>query len=481
MDNSKGRPVYILGAGFSKAINAGMPLTDDLGRAVAEKFQKRTKRELTYKSGKSFEDWLSITSQDMPFLLGYENLQRAADTQLLLSLIAETLDELMRDIRFETVPLWLRQLIDIWNIEHAKIITFNYDTLLEKAINSVCPIAFHNITPYHPSGDQVVFPRPPAEPGSSYDELSTQGISAESMQILKLHGSLNWYWASDDPLGSTLRRVPVLSDFDKNDGDVNHSVQGLEKFLIPPLSGKSKYYHPYLTRSFWRDAYNAIRDASSISLIGYSLPRTDQIVAQLLAIPKAHNPLINIVDLVPGNCNEESVTNRAKQATEAEDIKIHVYPGESCIQDYVTAHVNDLAASVELGDEIIGSERNPCVLLSARVKGTGFLSSVDRKFMTLRRRTDEIVPSESVESGQLHEMPASEVALNRYPRGYAPALESYLHLSDAIALLKENKRLVINQYAPDETTRVRRLVAVDAVCMHIDSYDNVILRVVEIE
>ena len=58
-----GEHVVILGAGFSRAVSAGMPLTDELGNAALELVQPEGSRPkgLRFGSQLTFESWLSRT------------------------------------------------------------------------------------------------------------------------------------------------------------------------------------------------------------------------------------------------------------------------------------------------------------------------------------------------------------------------------------------------------------------------------------
>ena len=72
--------------------------------------------------------------------------------------------------------------------------------------------------------------------------------------------------------------------------------------MVPPLATKSVYYGNPLTRQLWQDAYDALRSASRITLVGYSLPVADVVVAGMLrsAISGQHVQL-EIVNRDPGD------------------------------------------------------------------------------------------------------------------------------------------------------------------------------------
>lgn len=330
MNDAEQRPLYILGSGFSKALNTGMPITDELGNEVAKLFKERKKRECGYKHDESFEDWLSTASQEMPYLDSPDNRQRTADLQLVLSLIATVLEKCSQSLK--TVPYWAEALIKRWSQEQARIITFNYDVLLEKSINEVQPNIQLDCKDYQLHGDELVFPRPQTDYAGTWNDSIPRSAKEGSMQIMKLHGSLNWYWAPDDQIGPTLRRIPVLKALGNPDVDVNHSTSGLERFLIPPLSGKSAYYRPYLTRALWSDALAAVRHAESITFMGYSLPMTDRVTVELLKMSQSPR-YVNIVDLNANAQKEDSLRNRIEKTTKCPDIR--TFSGKACMERFV--------------------------------------------------------------------------------------------------------------------------------------------------
>ena len=79
------RPVYILGAGFSKAICNEMPLLNALGQQALNLLPKASRESISFREGESFEQWLSMRTQDMPFLPDHENMRRRAVVELLLA------------------------------------------------------------------------------------------------------------------------------------------------------------------------------------------------------------------------------------------------------------------------------------------------------------------------------------------------------------------------------------------------------------
>lgn len=164
-------PVYVLGAGFSRAISEHMPLTNELGDAVDARLHI-ARDEKTYVS---FEERLTVLSTHMPFLSGHENTARQAQAQEVTAGIATEMDRRQRRVVGETPPLWLLQLVALWHAERATVITFNYDTLVEHAVGSLHPVIAESAGVSDESllGIQIVYPAPTAPSARTIDEMQT--------------------------------------------------------------------------------------------------------------------------------------------------------------------------------------------------------------------------------------------------------------------------------------------------------------------
>ena len=245
-------PVYVLGAGFSRAINSAMPLTDELGDAVTERLHFQWP-EGTEKV--TFEERLTLLSTALPFLQGFENTGRRAQAEELTATLGQVLDERNSVAAKGTAPLWLLQLVSLWHAQKAVVITFNYDTLVERAVTVRRParIVQPDLTPSGLHGWQVVYPSP--SPVNIHTYGDSDGPTLGSFQLLKLHGSLNWYWATGDP--STLVRDASRRGFGNEipEGKDVAGVRLLDRFLVPPVTSKDGYYGINLVHLLWRAAF----------------------------------------------------------------------------------------------------------------------------------------------------------------------------------------------------------------------------------
>ncbi len=166
------------------------------------------------------------------------------------------------------------------------IITFNYDLLLEESCRSLgIPVSY---------GFQV-----------SKDESAQNFVVSENdvvTQILKLHGSMNWANFAEhlfSPQEKARRRQPFVlgkeEDWENTEGWPGPRVfgdysdlrkSGLSPLLLPPTWRKDLGTDQYSRMDFssvWDAAVAALRTATNIIILGYSVPNTDQHFRYLIA------------------------------------------------------------------------------------------------------------------------------------------------------------------------------------------------------
>ena len=123
--------VYLLGAGFSKAISDEMPLLSELSGQIKARGLDLPSHLTTL--GDNLEVWLSYLSQPHPWLRESMNLKNQAMALEISELIKEVLDEKERLAIGKDCPSWLQKLTKAWHETKAGVISLNYDTLVERA------------------------------------------------------------------------------------------------------------------------------------------------------------------------------------------------------------------------------------------------------------------------------------------------------------------------------------------------------------
>jgi hypothetical protein len=435
---SDSRPIYVLGAGFSKAISDAMPVTDELGDELQERLAGIV--ELDLREGQSFEDWLTLQITSLPFLERHANAQRAANAERVIAEIALILDARVATASQQDCPIWLRQLTAMWDAEKAVVLTFNYDTLLERAVNSH-PLATGSD---HKSfqralGDHLVYPAPAAPPAQLNGD-SGSPHNSDSFQVLKLHGSLAWHWASGDISGSTLVRVREKHVFGSSEPFAReHDYSGaknLDRYLIPPVLSKDGYYGSYLANSLWRRARQLIANADSLTLIGYSLPAGDRVTSELIAGVHA-GAEIRVVDRNPEEGHDNLIGRLGRLGLSASaDVS-----GPRCVADYVERRIAAAAEALPtaISDVTAGLSISDVVVSVANTWRSVYPTDL---FVLAWDSQKQIYTTKGVDRNKVGKpgMSYREVALNQLPHG-TRKLEDFMTVERLTAITRDGRPL----------------------------------------
>lgn len=159
------------------------------------------------------------------------------------------------------------------------IITFNYDTILEKAFaNLGVPFDYR-------LGKGAV--------NSSKVQALAEGNDIIPINLLKLHGSVNWAGPSKGG------EITVFDDYSDN------LKEGRSAFLIPPTWRKD---FTGAMGNIWDNAVNALSEATRIIFMGFSMPPTDIHIKYLLAAGLQNNiSLRNLFFFNPGKETEDNL------------------------------------------------------------------------------------------------------------------------------------------------------------------------------
>jgi hypothetical protein len=168
------------------------------------------------------------------------------------------------------------------------VITFNYDLIVDDALSRV------GAKPEYALADAL------------FDEANQ---SETAVPVLKLHGSTNWAICE-------CNQIHVLGEKATGNPGMFRSRQcskcqkaGLRLLLVPPSWDKSEYSQ--IMRPVWKKAVEAVKTATRICVIGYSMPEADAFFKFLLALGLAENDRLYkliVVDWVPGAPSPENTT-----------------------------------------------------------------------------------------------------------------------------------------------------------------------------
>lgn len=264
-----------------------MPLTDELGTRVLSSLQDAVAAPPDFDAaGVTFEAWLSWIAERQP----YETESEYFSNQALFASIQRAIGRVLREAQAEVeagLPGWLYEFVDLLHFAEADVITLNYDTLLEHLVHRR---GYADSRSHIRDQDLIVgFPN-----GAGVFQHGHHGYMRRStLRLHKLHGSIDWYSVPGDLTGTTLERIGPMNNPELE--DLEATIGGRTEFIVPPTSSKSGYFDNPKTRFIWQRSLAALRDATRVALIGYSLPITDAALASMISRALVDSPATVIV------------------------------------------------------------------------------------------------------------------------------------------------------------------------------------------
>ena len=238
-----------------------------------------------------FEQWLSYLTDDPPWLSDSDMLRNRGAFMDVSRAVHEVLSERQdAAVGGTSCPDWLGKLVAYWQREEAKVITFNYDLLVELAWQQQHP-------DYDNDSWDHLYPVPLPPIGSRTQLVWSNLADAKpGLRLIKLHGSLSWWYS-----GPGSPAMDAIYDAGLTP-DKGWSMEGLSPFrditvssrdrvpmIVPPAAVKSPYYNNLSLRALWSEAASAISAADELVFMGFSLPPSDLVVSSMLATNFAIN------------------------------------------------------------------------------------------------------------------------------------------------------------------------------------------------
>ena len=293
----------ILGAGFSKAVNDAMPLTNELGEAVAEGLSSADQERLPPKDHDekrfnvaSFEEWLSYLAEEQPQHTEDQTLEARALLLRVTRRIHDVLSAAQLAALVPAAPAWFVELLSVLHTERANVISFNYDNLVECGVSGDDPYYEDDILDRVPRRSDFLELREVSKTMQAlkagipmrFAFAENHAPRAKTLRLLKLHGSLSWYWVPGDPTGTTLQRWRLPRSFgyeyrqEAIDEERGTALPSGEPYIVAPAALKTEQLRNPVIREIWRRAGRALRKAKRVVFIGYSLQPADRAFGGLL-------------------------------------------------------------------------------------------------------------------------------------------------------------------------------------------------------
>ena len=342
--------VFILGAGFSKAIHPEMFLTKELTEKLLSTLDGKVRSEIeeyfSFLPRSDFESWLTYLSQPQPWLSESQNSRNHALFLDISGKIGEVLREPLLSFEakwssdssgsFAQELSYLKALVTKWESNKEHIITLNYDTFVEKASVEIFDNACRNGFLY-PAMLMPAYYRIPGYIGRSVT-VSSDVQHALVFPLYKLHGSVNWFYSGSSSFeGETLYCSYVRREQPEQE---NKLLQDKVPLLIPPITEKIPHFQHETIRSLWFQAGQSLQKSSRVFCLGYSLPETDLTVRYFLS---ANAPRSKVeLYVVNRNTGGQAVQRYRRLLGEVYDIRDD-FVGPSAIENFVNWLTNSNA------------------------------------------------------------------------------------------------------------------------------------------
>jgi hypothetical protein len=329
------RDVFLLGAGFARAISPSMPLLQDMAERVIDSLGPATRIPDVVEAmmRENFAHALSYLEQAKPWITEADNLRHRALFLDFSNAIARDLEATVshagRDLS-PRKPSWLTELIRHWHQHRCTVLTLNYDTLIEiVAANVKLPGEARIVA-------ADLYPRVLTDAG-----LRSGGAGpkerTETFRLLKLHGSTNWYYSGrTSSHGEPIYFVTPLSGDNSTERARQQHEERLRAvadkypFLIPPIYDKSPLLTHETIRALWFDAGEALKQARRIVCMGYSLPESDLTMMHFLRTTCGSEARLDVVN------QSETATPRFERLFRGTPVHVEqCASGENCIAEYV--------------------------------------------------------------------------------------------------------------------------------------------------
>lgn len=216
------------------------------------------------------------TKAGSPYHTGFLDL-----LSLLNTVLATTTNEIPIGPRTLLYRFVLSELTNVDAPSDLSIITFNYDLLLERVLDSICdrghPGAFLFPGCYRLDG---ISKTPPVK---SMPEFICNSFAHEGVALFKLHGSMNWqsvHRSSTPTPQALLNPARVLHVLNSTMIPASLSwrrrkrLVHMKPIIVPPVSGKRSMFQKDM-QQLWGRAATTLRDADRVVVAGYSCPPLD--------------------------------------------------------------------------------------------------------------------------------------------------------------------------------------------------------------
>lgn len=267
------RRIFVLGSGFSKSFLPQMPTLRDLNELIPfgipeefPHFREYCKRFLELCNGQS--EYLSIESLATSILSARifpgerERLYHASLRFELLRFIASVIrhDEALSPDAAAVMRKFLKSCVNCPSegVRDTLLLSFNYDTLIESAIANDSELRDTLSVDYGVRIDRA-------------DRSASQQPLQHTIDLLKIHGSLNWF-----PIKGVVDELDLKNVCQVEPEDRSFPIYCEDTpIYIPMAHAKESFLRGSLFNVLWSKADYYLKNAEEIYFVGYGFPKSD--------------------------------------------------------------------------------------------------------------------------------------------------------------------------------------------------------------
>lgn len=339
----KNKTTYILGAGFNQCVK-GMngikpPLSTNFFNTILKnektnilkentglvyeyiyKYWKKTKEDLIYEDFDLEECFTLLQLQLLE--ASHNNDQNLISMLLKVNSILKFMfiESLCEFESFSNSSNLMLNFASIIYEKKPNILTFNYDCNLETAIDTISNHKWSPLFSYGVKFDKIQTIKNDKMIFIKKDDFYNGATNPlYNWNILKLHGSLNWFkcistreydlfknYRNDI---SNKKTQFILADTHKYFNEFTSANLIVDPLIIPPVLYKD--YSQDIISTLWDGAKEILSCCKTLIIIGYSFPPTDFGIKKLLLEAFESNRLDNLIIVNPNT----SIINTVKQLT----------------------------------------------------------------------------------------------------------------------------------------------------------------------
>jgi len=297
----------------------------ELGAEVLDDLELRAE-QLTPFSG-NLEQWMSYLAVEQPWLTPAGNYENRA----LFARVSEAVQRCIRRAESRVLanmdlPDWLLRLVASWCDNRAHVFSFNYDTLIERAVMQLNRV--------DTLGDIYAMPLEWRLAAGDGGRFGGDPPRDNVLALYKLHGSTNWAFGGLDAppsdrvllTGDFLRWQDEAADAGAPSPREQSMYDDVVPLIIPPTLTKGPYYTNLSLRGQWRRAAEALRAAKNLTVVGYSFPAADLVASQWVSTSFS-GPRMDVVDVL--KARPRAIRGQLPNASPGHDVT-----GELAVQRY---------------------------------------------------------------------------------------------------------------------------------------------------